>query len=245
MKLKFTLFFLLILICNLPVAADKYVVKAENGLNIRETPSSYGQVIDKLNCNAVINVKSIEDGWAKISWNGEDAYISSQYIARAQSSNESSGGFKKWLFSFDGSFLSIVKWFFIIAIGLALLKFAFSVFLVGTGFGLLFGGLALGICYLLKLIGLMGMDTAWDVAVFFFYGGWLVGIIYAILHPSEIMIDSVSSGGGSGSDLERYEVQLGSETYYLTQTYTTSACWFTDQYGDSWEKTSSGTFIKN
>lgn len=240
MKPKLILFISLILICNLPVAADMYVVNAENGLNIRESPSSNGQIIYKLNYNDVINIESIEDGWAKINWNGEDAYVSSKYISREQSSsNKGSRNLKKRLFSFDGSFLSVVKWLFIIAIGFLLLKFAIGILLTGIAYGLILGGIALGVCYILKLIGIMEMDTAWDVAVFFFYGGWIIGIIRAILHPSETMSDPVSSG----SDLERYEVQSGSDTYYLTQTYSTSACIFTDQYGHRWEKTSDG-FIK-
>ena len=84
--------------------AKSYKVTAKSGLNVRSGPStSYGKY-GALVCGAEVQVESIENGWAKVSYNGKTAYVSASYIkesdggggdASASSSSSASGaGFK-------------------------------------------------------------------------------------------------------------------------------------------------------
>ena len=67
-------------------SATSYKVTAKSGLNVRSGPStSYGKY-GALVCGAEVQVESVENGWAKISYNGKTAYVSSSYI------QESGGG---------------------------------------------------------------------------------------------------------------------------------------------------------
>lgn len=84
--------------------AKSYKVTAKSGLNVRSGPStSYGKY-GALVCGAEVQVESIENGWAKVSYNGKTAYVSASYIkesdggggdASASASSSASGaGFK-------------------------------------------------------------------------------------------------------------------------------------------------------
>lgn len=84
--------------------AKSYKVTAKSGLNVRSGPStSYGKY-GALVCGAKVQVESIENGWAKVSYNGKTAYVSASYIkesdggggdASASASSSASGaGFK-------------------------------------------------------------------------------------------------------------------------------------------------------
>ncbi len=67
-------------------AAKSYKVTAKSGLNVRSGPStSYGKY-GALVCGAELQVEGIENGWAKVSYNGKTAYVSASYI------KESGGG---------------------------------------------------------------------------------------------------------------------------------------------------------
>ena len=67
-------------------AAKAYKVTAKSGLNVRSGPStSYGKY-GALVCGAELQVEGIENGWAKVSYNGKTAYVSASYI------KESGGG---------------------------------------------------------------------------------------------------------------------------------------------------------
>lgn len=83
--------------------ATAYKVTAKSGLNIRSGPSTsyskYGAVV----CGTELQVESIENGWAKVSYNGKTAYVSASYIeesggggseASAAASSASDSGFK-------------------------------------------------------------------------------------------------------------------------------------------------------
>ena len=79
-------------------SAKSYKVTAKSGLNVRSGPStSYGKY-GALVCGAEVQVESVENGWAKISYNGKTAYVSSSYIQESgggsNASAASNAGFK-------------------------------------------------------------------------------------------------------------------------------------------------------
>lgn len=51
-----------------------------DSLNIRQHPSTNGEVIGRLDQGEIVNVTAEKNGWAKITLNGEEAWISSQYL---------------------------------------------------------------------------------------------------------------------------------------------------------------------
>lgn len=63
-------------------AGTTYVVKISSGtLNVRNKPSTSGNVIFKLSKGQQVNLSSQGNGWAKITANGKQGYVSSKYIA--------------------------------------------------------------------------------------------------------------------------------------------------------------------
>lgn len=65
-------------------AAKSYKVTAKSGLNVRSGPStSYGKY-GALVCGAELQVEGIENGWAKVSYNGKTAYVSASYIKESR-----------------------------------------------------------------------------------------------------------------------------------------------------------------
>lgn len=61
--------------------AESYVCTAKS-LNVRTSPSANGYVLGKLNKGDVINVYSIDDDFAEISYQGTKCYVSSKYIQK-------------------------------------------------------------------------------------------------------------------------------------------------------------------
>lgn len=64
------------------VLTKKYKVTAST-LNIRSKASTDGSVVGKLYKGDIINVKSIDNGWAKFKYNDQWRYVSSTYIKAA------------------------------------------------------------------------------------------------------------------------------------------------------------------
>ena len=67
--------------------ADTYKVTADIGLNIRSGPGSSNSKLGAFAYGAVVQVESIDDGWAKITYSGKKAYVSAQYIEKVASGN--------------------------------------------------------------------------------------------------------------------------------------------------------------
>lgn len=59
-----------------------YVITAENGVNIRATPSTSGKVLEKKNYYQSVEVVSINNGWAKIEYGNGYAYVNTKYIKK-------------------------------------------------------------------------------------------------------------------------------------------------------------------
>lgn len=63
-------------------SGQTYNVNINSGfLNVRKNPSASGAIITKLAKGQQITVTSLSNGWAKISANGKQGYVSSKFIA--------------------------------------------------------------------------------------------------------------------------------------------------------------------
>ncbi len=63
--------------------SETYKVTAKSGLKVKETPS--GAQIATLPYGEKVEVLEIADGWAKINYSGQDAYINAKYISKVES----------------------------------------------------------------------------------------------------------------------------------------------------------------
>ena len=61
-------------------SGEIYTVSADTALNVRSGPGMSNGVINWLAHGDEVSVQSIENGWAKISLNGQEAYVSAAYI---------------------------------------------------------------------------------------------------------------------------------------------------------------------
>ena len=84
------LFTIALLMIAVMVSAKQYQVTASK-LNVRNAPDTSGKVVGSLSQNATVEVNRISGGWAEITFKGQKAYISAQYItpvkAAAKSNN--------------------------------------------------------------------------------------------------------------------------------------------------------------
>ena len=62
------------------VQAKKYKCTASKILNVREAPSSDAKVIGAIRSGDVVEVYDISDGYARIIYNGQDAYANISYL---------------------------------------------------------------------------------------------------------------------------------------------------------------------
>ncbi|MEW4263910.1 N-acetylmuramoyl-L-alanine amidase [Priestia megaterium] len=69
-------------------AAESAKVTATS-LNVRATPSTSGAVVGKITKGNTVNIVDESKGWAKITYNGKEAWISSQYINKTQTTSSS------------------------------------------------------------------------------------------------------------------------------------------------------------
>lgn len=58
-----------------------YIVNTQSSnLNVRKEPNTTCEIVGKLAKGTEIEVSEISNGWATISFNGQKAYVSEQYI---------------------------------------------------------------------------------------------------------------------------------------------------------------------
>lgn len=78
------------------VGSENYRVTAKIGLNVRSGPGMNYSKIGALAFGATAKVVSIDNGWAKLNYNGADAYAYAQYLSPmdATATAEESVGFK-------------------------------------------------------------------------------------------------------------------------------------------------------
>ena len=71
---------------------DAYGRVEGDGVNVRSNSSTDGQVLTVMNRNSIATVNGFEDGWYKITANGVDGYIRSDYLTMCGSSAASATG---------------------------------------------------------------------------------------------------------------------------------------------------------
>ena len=96
MRTKFIIYVTLLFVgsmfmtsCGKNEDEKKYLITAENGLNVRATPSANGKVLGKLDHYETVEVDTIVNDWAKINYEGESAYVNVKYIEKQ---NHDKGG---------------------------------------------------------------------------------------------------------------------------------------------------------
>ncbi|MFS0637285.1 SH3 domain-containing C40 family peptidase [Mesobacillus foraminis] len=64
-------------------AGTSYYVKIDSGsLNVRKSPSTKAAIVTRLAKGKTVTVSSQSKGWAKVTANGKNGYVSSKYIAK-------------------------------------------------------------------------------------------------------------------------------------------------------------------
>lgn len=81
---KTFVFLLFINLASNVMGQEKYEVISTSRLNVRNKPSTNSSVIGTLNPHEQIDVYSIIDSWAKISYKSRMAYVSSKYIRKIE-----------------------------------------------------------------------------------------------------------------------------------------------------------------
>lgn len=66
---------------NIPTTT-RYKCTANTILNVRKEPNSSSQIIGTIQSNAIVDVYDISDGFARIKYKNQDAYISKKYIIK-------------------------------------------------------------------------------------------------------------------------------------------------------------------
>lgn len=71
-------FFLFLIVSS--VYAQTYEVRVRSTLNVRSSPGQFASAIGTLHDKDTIYVHEIQNGWAKIGYNGQEAYVNAGYI---------------------------------------------------------------------------------------------------------------------------------------------------------------------
>ncbi len=62
------------------MAENNYKVTSSSRLNVRKAPSTSGQILGTFESSQQIEVLDIDNGWAKVKFNGKTGYVSAKYI---------------------------------------------------------------------------------------------------------------------------------------------------------------------
>lgn len=169
--------------------ADYYRVTASNGLNVRASANKNSEVLGQLSQGNVIDVISIENGWANINYNGWPGYVSASYLTVVtnegqvtSSSEKKSWNFFSWLFNSEGesAWFTGLKWIFFLGVAIFLVKIAFLIIVKMIAFGILFGIISLLIGFIIKWIGWIETETMWFIAKCGYCLGNLWGLLNSI-----------------------------------------------------------------
>ena len=142
--------------------ADYYRVTAPNGLNVRASANKNGEVLGQLSQDNVIDVISIENGWANFNYNGWQGYVSASYLeavtdtgVTGASAKEESWDLTSWLFDSEGEsvWFTALKWILVIGIAIYLIKILLQFVALMLFVGLIVGGIGLVIGFILDWLG--------------------------------------------------------------------------------------------
>lgn len=232
--------------------AEPYRVSTSNGLNVRASSNKNSEVLGKLTYDEVVDVITVNNGWASISWNGQYAYVNASYLIPMTTTDintpekKKSWNFFSWLFNTKGesAWFTGLKWFFILVLAVIIVRIALVVFIKMLAGGIIAGGVTLFVAFIIKWIGWIEMGTMWNISQWGFYIGSGLGLLYSIFNFGEVLEEaadtSSSSSSGSTGGLKSYSVTCDGEVYTLTQNSQYSECDYTDQHGNQWQRDSSG-----
>ncbi len=66
-----------------------YIVNTQvSNLNVRKFPGTDAAIVGKLAKGTEIEVENIDNGWARIEFNGATAYVSADYVKAKEISND-------------------------------------------------------------------------------------------------------------------------------------------------------------
>jgi len=68
-------------------SAEAATVVNANVLNVRQSPATSSQIIGKVTNGQALDVKSRQNGWLKINYNGKTGYVSLQYTKETSTTN--------------------------------------------------------------------------------------------------------------------------------------------------------------
>lgn len=238
--------------------ADYYRVTASNGLNVRASANKNSEVLGQLSQGNVVDVISIENGWANINYNGWQGYVSTSYLTAVTDKGEASTSKEKeswnffsWLFNTEGesAWFTGLKWIIFLGIAIVLVKVVLQAIGLMIVYGLIIGAIGLLVGFILKWLGWIEEDTMWNMAQWGFHIGNGLGVIDSFFHIRELLGNAVETSGSSSSSstggLKTASVTDESGTLYnLTQDSPYSECDYTDQFGGKWGRNSSGFYRK-
>lgn len=248
---------ILALIAGVDAYAETYRVEASS-LNIRDNASQDGAVIGQLGRDELVEVQSIDNGWALIDRDGCQGYVKASYLAVTDDSEsapteDKEGIIHKCLsiFSNDGeaTWFTIVKWILIILALSVLLRYGLALLVRMIGYGMGIGGAGLVLGGLLYWFDWIEEWVVWRMGTYGFYIGCGLAVIYLLFNlrewsddASTILKRSSSPASETGPDgLRRYSVIDDYGTRYnLTQRSKYSLCDYVDQDGRYWVHDSSG-----
>ncbi len=76
---------------SMTASADTGLVKANGGLNLRSGPGTNYGIICVIPNGTIINVDGAENGWLKAEYNGNNGFVSAQYITVRMEATDRSG----------------------------------------------------------------------------------------------------------------------------------------------------------
>lgn len=251
---KSILFLFICFILSADAYAYSYRVTSSNRLNVRSAASKNSEILGQLSQDDIVDVLSVQDGWACISYDGRKGYVSESYLepvadlkGTSTSSKKKSGGFFSWLFNSEGesAWFTGLKWLFFFGLAIVLFKVLIQAIIIMLVWGVILGAIALLIGYILKWLGWIEDNTMWSIAEWGFYIGQGLGLLDSIFHIRTLFEDAIDSGGCSSSSnssgLKTATFSDDSGTLYrLTQDSPYSECDYTDQFGGKWSRDSSG-----
>lgn len=257
---KFILFLFLSLYFCAEVLAEQYRVTA-NELNVRTLADKHSEVLGKLSQGNVIEVISIENGWAKINYNGWQGYVSESYIESAEkkagisvSTGKQSWDLTSWLFDSEGeaTWFTVLKWIVIIGVAIYFIKVIFQIAAMMIFVGLAVGGIGLAAGFILNWLGWIESDTMWSMAQWGFRIGNGIGLVFGIFNFKDVHEEATKSWSSSSSSSNSNNGGLktdqftddGGTVHYLTQDSPYSECNYTDQFGNKYSKDSQGFHLR-
>ena len=238
--------------------ADYYRVTTPNGLNVRASANKNSEVLGQLSQGNVVDVISIENGWANINYNGWQGYVSTSYLTAVTDKGETGTSAKgdswdltSWLFDSEGesAWFTAIKWILFLGIAIYIIKIVLQFFALMLVVGLIVGAIGLAAGFIFDWLGWIESDTMWSMAQWGFSIGNGIGLIMGILGFKDLhkgaMESWSNSSSGNSSGLKTASVTDESGTLYnLTQDSPYSECDYTDQFGGKWGRNSSGFYRK-